>query len=357
MLIKPSKNHKTTSRALLNAAAISIFLCTSAIADSAPKHITIGATKHLGITITNGAAPIAKTLPAIKNPTPKDIKTPPKPRKLVQIVPKTIKTIQCHDVGGTHQNSDLKNALKLYITAKNRDPALIDNIYSAANTAKINVELLLIKAMIESDLGRITVSKTSTARGVFQYIEPTWLVLMKRYGAIIGYEQQANAITINAQTLNPEVKEGSAFNREEILDLRYNAHISALIKSYQIRDESKSLAFYKNSDNINATDHYIAHMLGLPRARSFYEHLGTNSGIILATSKTDPFTQAAKFNPAFFYDHKGNALSANGAYQKFHDKVSARYDQLRDIQSRFGNGIETKNSGCNLPQVRTVRTL
>lgn len=268
-----------------------------------------------------------------------------------------ISTHSCAEENDENHNEILADSLKAHLSAKNQNSSVIDNILFASQNIGVNFDLMIVKAMIESDLGRLTKNSKSTASGLFQYIDSTWLTLLKRYGNDIGAPQYAQALTINPATLQTEVKEESRFSREELLDLRFDNHIASLIKAHQTKEDSDALKFIKNNGIITATDHYIAHMMGIPLAKEFYKTLENESHIILANSSNSRFEIAARLNPAFFKSSDGTALSAQNAYQQFHDKIQRRYDILQTIQSKYGNkDVALASSGsCNLPSVKTVK--
>ncbi|PCI57085.1 MAG: hypothetical protein COB36_02105 [Alphaproteobacteria bacterium] len=274
------------------------------------------------------------------------------------ITPKLIETRSCHESTSKNTNryKKLADSLKLHVTAQNRDPSLIDDIYEASTVTHIDFELLIITAMIESDLGRVTKSSTSSARGIFQYIEPTWLVLIKRYGSRIGQGDYTNSITINAESYLPEIASDSQFTIKDILTLRDNTKIASLIKAYQLKDEAKIVAKYKAGQRINATDHYIVHMLGLSQAHTFYALLKNESSNILANLESKGFKEAMRLNPTFFYNAQNKALSAADAYIQFHHKISQQYKRLHAISEKYGNG-DMPRSRCNLPKIQTVSSV
>ncbi len=259
----------------------------------------------------------------------------------------------------TNRPDKLIDSLKLYIQGQNRNPDIIDALHNASQKTNISFELLVMKAMIESDLGRVTQSKTSSARGVFQYIEPTWIVLMKRYGNRIGYSEYADSIKYSAEHKKHMVQ-SQTISRQDVLDLRENPRIAALIKGYQIQDEVKILAQFKNGARVNATDHYIAHMLGLTMARKFYEFQQTESPIILANLKNRYFSEAVSLNRSFFYDKTGNGLNAAQAYQAFHKRMSDKFLQLRTIENTYNKNrnnilpVAATQSACKTPSVKTI---
>lgn len=337
---------------------------------SAPLHIKIKNSKsssskksfNIRVGKTSGKTTVKENkVEELKNDVPEKIITPEPttsthiaPRK--NITPKLIETRACHESTSKNSNrhKNLADSLKLYITAQNRDPSLIDNIYEASVTTQTDFELLIITAMIESDLGRVTKSSTSSARGIFQYIEPTWLVLIKRYGARIGQNNYADAIIINTESYLPEIIENSQFTIKDILSLRDDTKIAALIKANQLKDEAKIVVKYKAGQRINATDHYIVHMLGLSQARTFYSLLKNESSNILANLNNTGFKEAIRLNPTFFYNAQNKALSAAEAYTQFHRKISQQYKRLHMINEKYGNGDDLLSSRCNLPKIQTV---
>ncbi len=251
----------------------------------------------------------------------------------------------------------LSDALRSYLGQKEQNTALVDTLYNVAKKTDTDFKLLVITAMIESDLGRVTISSKSTARGIYQYIEPTWLVLMKRYGGRIGYQHYSDSITFNAQTRTPEVK-GGMITRQKILDLRYDNKIAALIKAYQIKDEKRILETYKNGQNITVTDHYIAHMLGLSLARTFYKLKNTESDFILANLKDRNFKEAVSLNKSFFYTQTGDALNASQAYVQFDRKISQKFDNLKAIVNAHSHsGVQVKGPTQCPPSTDTIESV
>src|SRR4029077_15245418 len=68
-------------------------------------------------------------------------------------------------------------------------------IKQAASTSGTNFEYLLTTAKMESDFNPAAGATTSSAHGLFQFIDQTWLGTVKEAGAQFGYGQYADAIT------------------------------------------------------------------------------------------------------------------------------------------------------------------
>src|SRR5476649_1554576 len=68
-------------------------------------------------------------------------------------------------------------------------------IKQAANTTGASFEYLLTTAKMESDFNPTAGASTSSAHGLFQFIDQTWLGTVKEAGAQNGYGDYADAIS------------------------------------------------------------------------------------------------------------------------------------------------------------------
>src|SRR4051794_34216841 len=71
-------------------------------------------------------------------------------------------------------------------------------IKQAANTTGTSFEYLLTTAKMESDFNPRAAASTSSARGLYQFIDQTWLGTVKEAGAQLGYGKYADAISKNS---------------------------------------------------------------------------------------------------------------------------------------------------------------
>ena len=72
------------------------------------------------------------------------------------------------------------------------------SIKQAASTTGASFEYLLATAKMESNFNPKAAATTSSARGLFQFIDQTWLGTVKEAGAHLGYGKYADAITKNS---------------------------------------------------------------------------------------------------------------------------------------------------------------
>src|SRR5437870_6035039 len=78
------------------------------------------------------------------------------------------------------------------------DPArakIAGSIKQAASTTGASFEYLLATAKMESNFNPKAAATTSSARGLFQFIDQTWLGTVKEAGPQLGYGDYAEAIT------------------------------------------------------------------------------------------------------------------------------------------------------------------
>src|ERR1700743_2918513 len=71
-------------------------------------------------------------------------------------------------------------------------------IRQAARMTGADFKYLLATAQVESNLNPNAQAPTSSAKGLFQFTEHTWLTTLKEQGTAFGYGPYANAITRSA---------------------------------------------------------------------------------------------------------------------------------------------------------------
>jgi soluble lytic murein transglycosylase-like protein len=71
--------------------------------------------------------------------------------------------------------------------------AVTGAIRQASQATGTSFNYLLATAQVESGLNPQAGASTSSARGLFQFIDTTWLATMKQYGPALGYGRYADA--------------------------------------------------------------------------------------------------------------------------------------------------------------------
>src|ERR1700691_4244953 len=99
-------------------------------------------------------------------------------------------------------------------------------IRQAAQATGTSFQYLLATAQVESGLNPQAGAPTSSARGLFQFVEQTWLGTIKQSGAALGYGQYAAAIS---QTPSGRYEVSDPEMRNEILKLRTDPTANAVM--------------------------------------------------------------------------------------------------------------------------------
>jgi hypothetical protein len=162
--------------------------------------------------------------------------------------------------------------------------------------------LLLATARRESSLDPRARASTSTAAGMFQFIESTWLDMVRRHGVEHGLGAIAQQIELRG---GRSVVTDPA-QRRAILDLRFDPEIAARMAG-ELARENASLLEARLGRAPSAGEIYAAHVLGPAGAARLIEAAASGSPSAAAL-----FPEAARANRGLFYDRSGAPRSAQG---------------------------------------------
>ena len=182
-------------------------------------------------------------------------------------------------------------------------------IARASESTGVDFDYLLAQARLESGLNPDAKARTSSATGLYQFIDSTWLRTMDRHGSKYGYAWAGDAIGPGGGVAN-------AGTREQLLSLRYDADVSALMAAELARDNSAGLKGFLGRDPEPA-ELYLAHFLGLGGAQTFLGAYRTDAG----QSAAALLPKAASSNRPIFYDN-GRARSVAEVMSLLQTKVA-----------------------------------
>ena len=172
-------------------------------------------------------------------------------------------------------------------------------IKSASRETGSDFAYLLATAQRESNLDNTAKSKGSSATGLFQFIDQTWLSLIKRYGGEHGLGHYADAIS---RTESGRLVVGTPETKSAILALREDPEISALMAGEAAAATKQSLECALGRA-VCAGELYAAHFLGEGGAKRLIalneQHSGARADLA--------FPEAAKANRNVFYHADGRA--------------------------------------------------
>lgn len=173
-------------------------------------------------------------------------------------------------------------------------------IAQAAERTGVDFSYLLAQARIESGLDPLAQARTSSAGGLFQFIDQTWLATLDRHGDALGYGDMADAIATRggrAQITDPAM-------RADIMALRFDPQAASLMAGALATDNRAALMPVLGREP-DASELYVAHFLGAGGATQFLGTLTSAPDTPAATL----LPEAARANQPIFYEPSGAARS------------------------------------------------
>lgn len=166
-------------------------------------------------------------------------------------------------------------------------------IAAAAERTGVSFDYLLAQAKLESGLDPSAKAETSSATGLYQFTQGTWLATLDRHGAEHGLGWAASAIA-GGRITDPAMAGA-------IMDLRRDPAASALMAGELARDHAGLLAGVLGRAPDDA-ELYLAHFLGGGDATRFLETLQSDPQMTASAL----LPRAAAANPAIFTDSAGS---------------------------------------------------
>ena len=183
---------------------------------------------------------------------------------------------------------------------------VVDAIRQGADKTGTSFAYLLKTAQRESALDPQAKAPTSSATGLFQFIEQTWLGLMKQEGPNLGLNGLADTIVPRGD--GSYGVEG-ADARQQILKLRENPEVSSVLAG-RLTQQNRAVLADATGRDPSGGELYMAHLLG---AR------GATNLIRMATASPErplapEMPEAAAANRSIFFDRRGQARGAGEVY-------------------------------------------
>ena len=179
-------------------------------------------------------------------------------------------------------------------------------IKQAANTNGTSFEYLLTTAKMESDFNPTAGASTSSAHGLFQFIDQTWLGTVKEAGAQLGYGNYAEAIT-KSSSGTYSVSDPAA--RRAIMKLRDDPTAASAMAAVLTQSNSFKLTGMIGRRPTDS-ELYMAHFMGVGGAAKLISNAEDNP----QASGARLFPNAAAANRSIFYDRTGRARTISEVY-------------------------------------------
>jgi len=194
-------------------------------------------------------------------------------------------------------------------------------IKQASSQTGVSFEYLLTTAKMESDFDPSAGATTSSAHGLYQFIDQTWLGTVKEAGAQLGYGSYADAIT---RTSSGGYTVDDPFMKRSIMKLRDDPEAASSMAAALTQSNSFKLTGLlgrRPSDS----ELYMAHFMGVGGAAKLIANAEDNPQAVGARL----FPNAASANRSIFYARDGRARSVSEVYSV----LNARYASASNAKS------------------------
>jgi hypothetical protein len=221
-----------------------------------------------------------------------------------------------------------ENLKEVVIFGEARVPRwMVATIRRASRAVGVDATYMLALADKESSFHYRAKAPTSSAVGLYQFLEGTWLEVLKQHAAKHGFDAAADAITIvggRPTVADPQTKRW-------LLGLRADPYLSALMAAEMVQDSRARLA-KQTGRSLTKGDLYLAHFLGNGGASRMLKLVDETPERSAAVA----FPAAAKANRSIFASSRGKQRHATVA--EVHARIgtmmrtrAARYTSLAPL--------------------------
>ncbi len=187
-------------------------------------------------------------------------------------------------------------------------PHVSGAIQKASAKTGVDFAYLVQQAKAESSFNPDAKARTSSATGLYQFIESTWLNTVKKHGHKHGLGQYADMISANAKVSDPA-------QRQEVLALRKDPRAAAMMAA-ELASDNKRFLEQNYKGEIGATELYFAHFMGAGGASAFLNAKDENPLAFGA----DLFPREARANRGVFYNPQTGQPRTLAEIYDFFDK-------------------------------------
>ncbi len=220
----------------------------------------------------------------------------------------------------------IDGAKQTYASQRDR---VVSAIKAASARSGVDFSYLMAKAQQESGLNPTAKASTSSATGLYQFVDQTWLRTIKTAGEKCGLGAVADKITLGSDGV---ARVSCAQDKKAILALRNNPEIAANMAAELAKANKESLQNGVGG-RIGSTELYMAHFLGAGGASTFLEAMKTNP----QAKAADLLPSAAAANKNVFFDKEtGAAKTVKEIYAQFARKFDGATTQAMEVASTSG---------------------
>jgi peptidoglycan hydrolase-like protein with peptidoglycan-binding domain len=187
----------------------------------------------------------------------------------------------------------------------------------------VDFTFLMELAKVESNFNPTVRAQKSSATGLFQFTDNSWLEAIRIFGADYGLKDYATHVKLIDNVKHEQQQIARSPLQQEVLALRLNPRLSTLLAAENIKRNLQNLS-YKTRRDPGRTDLYLSHFFGLTGALMFLKTLDEEPTAIAG----DIFPGAAASNLGVFQNREQQPRTVAEVYRWFGSKFNtARYDE------------------------------
>ncbi|GAB5387562.1 MAG: hypothetical protein Alpg2KO_05300 [Alphaproteobacteria bacterium] len=193
-----------------------------------------------------------------------------------------------------------------------------------------DLHYMMAKAAIESNFVYRAPAQGSTGKGLFQFIDSTWLTEFHHHGAKYGYGDLADQIDLVGG--KPVIEDEGV--KQQILDLRSHPLVNALIAvDYTLSNDAFLRKRLPDNHKIGHAERYLAHWLGTRGGADFMEQYLSRPSHAAA----DYFVSVSKVrgNRSMFFFKGGGKRSFAQVHARAESKITSAINQLARSQTAY----------------------
>lgn len=204
---------------------------------------------------------------------------------------------------------------------------VVEDVLRAARVTGVDPVYLMALADKESSFRTEVRASTSSAEGLFQFIERTWLEMVRDFGHHHGLSAEARLI----RTVDERPVVTDPADRQRILELRRNPYLAAVMAAELMKRDGRRIG-RGIARPLSATDRYLAHFLGPDDAQRFLRTHAQKPKVAAARL----FPAAARANQALFTERDGQRatnLTVAQLYARIATRIDMRVERYSAVQA------------------------
>lgn len=203
---------------------------------------------------------------------------------------------------------------------------LVEAVVHAAIETGTDAVYLMALADKESSFRTDAEARTSSARGLFQFLSGTWLELVRDYGARHNLATEAEAIeTVNGK---PSIEDPKV--RKRVMALRDNPYVAAVMAGEMLKRDAAKVE-RKLGRELDRSEYYFTHFLGASNASRLIEAKEAKPSV----KASGLLPGAARANRSLFTSRQGRKyrpISVAEFHERIEDMMEQRIERYGEIE-------------------------